>query len=300
MISVSETEYRAARESLAYAPVPLGALVLTGPDRREFLQGLLTADVAALKPGAWTPAYLLTPRGRLVGDLAVYDRETDLLLLMRPEVRAAVSLGLSKSIILSESKLEDVGARTQAVALTGPRAAKALHDVAGCAKVGEDWFCRTRLWGPAWLWIGGPGAAGRLPVARDHEARRVETNVLELLRVEAGVAAVGVDTDAETFPLELGSEEGISFEKGCYMGQETTAKMKHLGHSNRRLAVVALEGSVDEGTELRLAGERVGRVTSVVQLPGRGILGLALLKSAAAAAGTRLSAGSGDVPAVVR
>jgi len=285
LFSLSSDDLRAARESVVFAPVPLGALIVRGPDRRKFLHGLLTADILALKPGAWAPAFLLTARGRVVAELAVYDRGEELLLLTRPWLAEGLARALSKTIMLTESSLEDASARLGALALVGPRAP------------GPP-LVASRFWGPSRIHF-------RLGETPDRHAevltaagvRRVGLDALEALRVEAGVAAVGPDTDAETFPLELNAEEAVSFDKGCYLGQETTAKMKNLGHANRRLARVALEKEAPEGTPLFAGAEAVGRVTSLALLPERGICGLALLKTAAAAPGTRLTAGS--VAAVV-
>lgn len=278
MLHAPEPQYRAARASAVQSEVELGALSLSGPDRRKFLNGLVTADILALEPGGWTQAYLLTPRGRVVAAFGVYDRGEDLLLLSRGAAsRSALQAGLSKSIILSESKLAPLDGR--AALCAGPAVEERWPDLKGCAELGGGaWVCRSDLWGPCRLVLGGGEAAGT----------PVEHSVFEALRVEAGVAAEQ-DFDEETFPLELG-ETGISFEKGCYLGQETTAKMKHLGHANRRLARLRLEGPVEPGAELGFDGRRVGRATSVVGVPGRGILALALLRLEAASSGARLVA----------
>lgn len=284
MLRVPEAEYRAARESELRAEVTLSALRLAGADRKEFLNGLVTADVLRLAAGDWTPAYLLTPRGRLVTELAAYDRGEDLLLLGRgTKPLGLLQAGLGKSIVLTESRLEPLaGGAFRAWAWAGPRADERFGGVGGCAEAGDGgrWVCRSRFWGPCWLELV-PGPAGPPTPA---------PAALEALRVEAGVAAEP-DVDVETFPLEL-SEEGVSFNKGCYLGQETTAKMKHLGHPNRRLSRLRLAEPVDDGAELRLAGERVGRATSVVEVPGRGVLALSLLKLSAASPATRLAAGA--------
>lgn len=284
MLRVPEAEYRAARESELRAEVTLSALRLAGPDRKNFLSGLVTADVQRLAAGDWTPAYLLTPKGRLVVELAAYDRGEDLLLLGRgTKPLGLLQAGLGKSIVLSESRLEPfAGGAYRAWAWAGPRAGERFSGIAGCAEAGGGgrWICRSRFWGPCWLELVPGPAEPPIPAPAAFEA----------LRVEAGVAAEQ-DVDADAFPLEL-SEEGISFDKGCYLGQETTAKMKHLGHSNRRLSRIRLAGPVDDAAELRLGEERVGRATSVVEVPGRGILALSLLKLPAASPGTRLAAGT--------
>lgn len=308
MLEVSADGRRAARETLVTAVVPLGSLRLSGEDRRSFLHGLVTADIKALAAGGWTPSFFLTPKGRLVADLAVHDRGSDILLLTRPALAPLLAQGLSRTIVLTRSSLEP--ATDHAVAVIGPRASEALRlagiaaepagNARGIFSGAEVWACRARFWGACWLLLCPAGESARLEaaVAAASGGLRVGPEALEALRVEAGIAAVGPDTDEETFPLELGSEEGISFEKGCYLGQETTAKMKHLGRPNRRLARVEPSGPIEEGAVLALDGEPVGRATSPALVAGRPIA-LSLLKRSAAAAGTRLAAPGGRAAVVL-
>ncbi len=272
MIRVSPEDASAAREAAVCAPVALAGLTFRGPDCRAFLHGLLTAEVKALPKGGWTPAYYLTPRGRLVAQLGLYDRGDELLALARPSEADALEKGLSKPVVLTKTKIERF-AETNFWAAAGPKAA--------------DEGLPSRLFGPCRIVFGQPPGA-----------RLVEPAALEALRVLAGVAGPE-DIDAETFPLELGSEDGISFDKGCYLGQETTAKMKNLGHPNRRLCRLSLEGALGPGAELSSGGEVGGRLPSAVDWPGDGIYGLALLKRHATAAGTRLSAAGGGVAVVL-
>ncbi|MBI4346209.1 MAG: folate-binding protein YgfZ [Elusimicrobia bacterium] len=273
MIRVAPADAAAARDGFLFAPVAVGALVIAGPDRHAFLHGLLTADVKALAKGAWTPAYYLTPKGRLVAQLALYDRGEDLLAVARPEHAAALERGLARPVILTQSRLEPLR-DSPFWAAAGPMA--------------PPGGLECSLFGPCRLYPAEPPTG---------TGRRVDAAVLEALRIRAGVAAPQ-DLDEEAFPLELGSEAGISFDKGCYLGQETTAKMKNLGHPNRRLCRLELEDEALDGAELLLGGERVGRVTSAARLGTDGPIGLALLKRHAASAGTRLSSPGGGAAIV--
>ncbi|MBI4423480.1 MAG: folate-binding protein YgfZ [Elusimicrobia bacterium] len=310
MIEADPEEYRAAGESLILARVRLGVLRLRGPDCRDFLHGLVTADIRRLQPGQWTPASLLTPKGRLAADFAVYARGDELLTLQRPGATEPLVKGLSKSILLTQTSLEDASAETGSLWLAGPQAPAALpvlgfgRPPAGCASAAwgglELSACRADFWGAghALLWRG-PSPAGleEALLAAVAGARRAGEGTLEALRVEAGVPALGVDTDPDTFPLELG-EAGISFDKGCYLGQETTAKMKNLGHPNRKLVRLRLEGRAEAGWTLLAGGDAVGRLTSVVGSP-RGATGLALVRLAHARTGARLDVAEGPVQATV-
>ncbi len=280
-----------------------GKLVFAGPDRRVFLNGLLTSDVLALKAGESQEACVLTPKGRLVARLALCDRGEDMLALCRPESLGALKAALGKSIMLSETTMTDAGESLRCLFAAGPGAASALRDAVGRRP------SATRVFDYPFLGAGGKAVLAE-PKAFDELAAALKARgvawmspeTLETLRVEAGEPVVGVDLDAEAYPLEAGLERALSFTKGCYLGQETTARMKNLGRPNRALAGLKLERRVRPGATALSGTEPVGRLTSVVDSPRLGVpLGLALLRAESAAPGTRLEVDDGGlkVPAVV-
>jgi folate-binding protein YgfZ len=122
------------------------------------------------------------------------------------------------------------------------------------------------------------------------------------LRIEAGTPFFGVDFDEDSFPQEVGRDrEAIRFTKGCYLGQETVARIDALGHVNQKLVGVRFFGSEvpAAGTELSLGGKKVGRVTSATVSPQlQAPLALALVRREANAAGTRLESPVGECEAV--
>ena len=95
----------------------------------------------------------------------------------------------------------------------------------------------------------------------------------EALRIEAGVPRAGAEFTGAEFPQEARLESAVSFDKGCYLGQETVARIHYRGHVNRLLTRLALDGDVACPAELEVDGRRVGRVTSSTQLGGHAALG---------------------------
>lgn len=221
------------------------AFRLTGPDRKKFLQGLVTADVAALSPGGGSSACLLTPKGMLRAQFWVYDAGDALVLICPRECVENLKADLGKMIMLSESALEEL---PEPLFL-----AKGIKGYAA-ARFGEGFVFDA--------------GASSLPVAAPE--------AFEALRVERGWPRYGVDVDAGTIPLEAGLEDGISFTKGCYMGQETISRVHHMGHVNKLMKVVELAEKREPGAY------ETGKLTSVSWSPARSKwLGLATLKVSA-------------------
>ena len=112
--------------------------------------------------------------------------------------------------------------------------------------------------------------AGAVPVA---------DAAVECLRVERGRPRYGIDLDESVIPQEAGlNERAVSFTKGCYVGQETVARLYYRGKPNRQLRGLQLSAAVDSGEELVFDGRVVGRVASVAQSPRFGPIGLALVR----------------------
>ena len=121
----------------------------------------------------------------------------------------------------------------------------------------------------------------------------------ELVRVESGRPRYGVDLDEATIPQEAGlNERAVSFTKGCYVGQETVARLFYRGKPNRHLRGLKLSAEVEPGTPLLLGEKEVGRVTSVAVSPAHGPIGLALVRRQAEP-GSTLSAGESATAEVV-
>ena len=291
--------YAAARHRAAVADISdWGKILYRGADRRKALHGLFSADLLRLEPGHGLLSCVLTPKGKLVADFALYDLGDEFLSLQLPQATERIAEALKKPLMLSETMIEDRSRAWAALLIVGPQTPKVLEQQLGVRPLGAYECGRAD-------WQGQPLIVASYPrfaldgaiVITDHKERletaldleTIDEETLETLRVEAGVPAVGVDTDDETLPLELPLEPAIDFEKGCYMGQETTARMKNFGHANRALVGLKLEKPAEPGAPVLFEDKQIGRLTSIVQSPAvKGFLGLATIRKEHRATGTRL------------
>ena len=297
-----------------------GSLAVTGPDAAELLHGLLTNDVKALRPGSGCHAALLTPKGKMRAELAVLRTGAEILLDCEPSLAAPLLAILSGYVPFSRSTLEDRTPGTGVVHVEGP-AAPGVLAAAGLAEPASGPFShheaavegvpvrvvRLSRAGETGFDLlvrreDGPRVAALL--AR-HGARPVGGDVLETGRIEAGLPRWGAELDEGVLPNEAWLERtAISYTKGCYLGQETVARLKTYGHVNRHLVALLLPAGsgAGPGDPVRSGGETVGAVTSAAESPLHGRrVALGFVKREHDEPGTRVSVGtaSGDVEAVV-
>jgi folate-binding protein YgfZ len=240
-----------AGETATFVLSPRSLWRLTGPDAERYLNGQITNDVTQLADGEGCYAAVCTAKGRMEGELFVARRGADFYLDAPLELRESLGARLQKYLIADDAVFEDVGdlwslshvfgAKEPAVPGTAfviPRARFGLpgHDVwnpsSGAAVLGES-------------------------VARD---------VVETIRLENAIPAWGAELTANTLPPEAGPHllAAISYTKGCYVGQETIARLKSVGHVNKTLVFLRSDSDVHPapGAKLHHAGRETGTVTS--------------------------------------
>lgn len=296
-----------------------GLLEVRGTDRVRWLDGMITADVKALDrrgDGAGAAALLLTHRGAIVADLHVVRIGDALLLECRrdglPKVRAA----LERRIIADDVVLAD---RSEDFAVLGVEGAGSAAVVArvldeGVPPARDDWRS-ARIAGVAVL-VAGFGWSGeqafqirmakasreRVRDAIEQAARaagvdciRGDRALLELLRVESGIPALGSELDEEVLPPEARLEPAIAVNKGCYVGQEIVARLRSRGQVNHLLVGLRIDGDVgpQPGAALSVAGRTTGELTSVVHSPSEGWIALAYVRREHAEPGTAVAIAGG-------
>ena len=242
-------------------------IAVAGPDRLEFLQGLISNDVTKVAPGRAIWAALLTPQGRFLNDMFVVDGGGETLLLESERERAT---GLAKKLSLyklrSKVAIEDRSATMEVAVIFGVDAAKVMP-VAGAAA-----FVDPRLSELGVRVLAPVGQAARLTGLKEASFIDYET-----LRLTLGVPDGSRDLPVEkAFLLESGFDElhGIDWDKGCYMGQELTARTKYRGLVRKRLFPVIVDGPLPApGTPVQLDGREVGEIRS-----GSGDRAIALLR----------------------
>jgi tRNA-modifying protein YgfZ len=289
-----------------------GKLLLTGEQAREFLDGQVSNEVATLAEGHGRYAALLTNKGRMLADLRALATGGGLLLICERVALQALFDQLRRGLIGWKVELHKRTLELGLLSLVGPRAeeiARAAglpipgpqeHDVVaydgGDAAGGvEGAIVRT----DAGLDVLPPAARAADVRAALLAAGAVDAPeaAAEIVRVEHGRPRYGVDLDASVMPAEAGIvDRAVSFKKGCYVGQETVARLHWKGKPNRHLRGLRLSAPVAPGTPV-VAGEReVGIVGSAVVSPGHGAIALAILRREVAP-GDRVRAG--DVEADV-
>jgi tRNA-modifying protein YgfZ len=209
---------------------PRAYVRIAGPDAEDYLQRMLSNDVTAAEV---VDALLLTPKSRLIAPLRVWRRgPDDFLLLTEPELGEVVRATLVRSRFAAKCEIE----------LEAHTSLLVFGDAEGI---------------PGEL----PGTVEVLDASREST---LDAEEVERARIEAGIPAWGKELDDSILPAEAGLDEThISFTKGCYPGQEPIARLRHRGHVNRRLRVLAVEGA-GPGDEISWSGKAVGRVTSAV------------------------------------
>lgn len=244
-----------------------GRLRLTGMDRLSYLQGVLTNDVAVLAPGTGCYAALLTPQGRMISDMRVLELGDATLLDLPGEFTARVSAQLTDFVFTEDVAVQDVGRTLSHLVVLGSGSTRALSlpplrpfenrrvrlaDVDAIAS-GNDEFGVSAID----LFVDAEKKSEVLDSLREAGLIQVEDDILETMRIEAGVPAFGVDMDQDTIPLEAGIEDrAISQTKGCYVGQEVIIRVLHRGHG--RVARRLVGFTLPKGGQIPPRGERVG------------------------------------------
>ncbi|MDO8836291.1 MAG: glycine cleavage T C-terminal barrel domain-containing protein [Vicinamibacterales bacterium] len=321
-------QYRAVRQSAGvFDRSRRGRITLRGRDRLTFLHALLTNDVAGLAPGTGCYAAMLTPQGRMIADMRVFELGDAVLLDVHRETTDVLLAKLDQMLFSEDVQIGDVSDTFGCISVQGPLAAGVVAASAGLdAGVLASWqpFQNARAsWGgttviiartdefglPGFLLFTDRAAIPSLAaLAGANGAEVVEAETEEVLRVEAGQPVFLVDMTDDTIPLEAGLETtAISYTKGCFPGQEVLVRIRDRGHGRvaRKLVGLVLDaGEVPErGAVVRAGDKDVGQVTSAVLSPEFGKpIALAYVHRDVSQAGTvvTVSAGGQAVPATVR
>lgn len=309
--------YRAVNEAVGWIDRSSRArLEITGPDAANFLHNLTTNDIKRLPQGRGCEAFVTSPQGKTLAYISVLARADSLLVRADADGLALALPHFRKYGVFDDVALEDRTDDSREYHLAGPQCENWVVGAGGASPdAAELAFVATRVLGVDVLCIresptGRPGLTltgfgadasriGEALGASDSAAVEIDPDTFEALRIEAGTPVFGREATEKSLPQEIGRDDrAINFVKGCYLGQETVARIDALGHVNQIIRGLTFEPGdppPPPGAVLEADGKRVGVVTSSAFSPGWGaFVGLGLIRVSHAAAGTSLSWGRTD------
>ena len=236
-------------------------VAIEGPDAEAFLQNLLTQNLTGMSDGEARRALLLTPKAKVLADVRVTRLGDERLLLdLEPSAGDELVRQLTRYRLGSKVTIEATGTWSL-VSLIGPTAA--AIDLPGtriASMLGT--VPRIDVLVPA-------GALNdALETAERVGAVPVDESAVDALRIEAGEVRFRHDVDERWMPAEVGLvEAAVSFDKGCFIGQEPVTRLHRRGHANRGPRRLMLTAAVEPGTALELDGKEAGVITSVAGAP---------------------------------
>jgi folate-binding protein YgfZ len=302
-----DAQYRQLREECGVLDrSERGKLLLRGAEAAEYLQGQLTNDIVGLAVGEGCYAALLDRKGHMQADMRVLRiAEEEIWVDVEEGALETTRRHLEMYKIGRDVEIEDVSATRGLLSLIGPRSA----EIAGSPPLPEHACEPLAVGGTECLAVGTAVGIDLIAPSEDAERLRaalgqagaveVGAEAAEILRIEAGTPRFGAEMDSSTMPAEAGIvDAAVNFEKGCYIGQETVARLHYRGKPNRHLRGLRLSAPVATGTPLTLGDKEVGRVGGNCVSPLHGPIALAILRREAEP-GTELAVGEDGVTAHV-
>jgi folate-binding protein YgfZ len=310
-------EYAALHETAGVLDLSFRSRVcLTGADRVRFLHGQVTNDVKRLQPGEGCYAALTTGKGKMQSDLNIFCLPDELLLDFEPGLTASVLSRLEKYLVADDVQVVDVAPHYGLLSVQGPKAEQIIRALdlfpqistvplnsisSTLSEFGEVYLMNHPRLGSAGFDVFVPNDA------LEFMATKLATAVtstggatcgweaFETVRIEAGIPRFGVDMDETHLASECGIEaRAISYQKGCYIGQEVLNRIHSIGHVNRELRRLRIETSAKAapapGTKLLSGEKEVGHLTSAVWSPrSNAVAALGYVRREATTVGTQLN-----------
>lgn len=285
---------------------------LTGPDRAKFLQNLCTNDVLSLSPGEGCEACFCNAQGKLVGYVFIFCRPHSLVLESAPHQAATLLQHLDRYLIREDVEIHDRSRQWNEILLAGPQAEAVVQTVIQDA-IPPDMLgsseCmlthvplqlrRTPFTVPTNFILSADReqTADVLDVLRSQNVSPATLAAFEAARIQAGCPFYGVDISDANLPQELDrNNQAIHFQKGCYLGQETVARIDALGHVNQQLVGLSItnDHQLEPGGAIFSDEKRVGTIKSIATILDNRLIALGFVRREHATAGTVLSSPSAN------
>lgn len=275
-------ELAAARGGLVLADLShYGLIGLTGEDAQIFLHGQITNDLRTLKADKAVFAGYCSAKGRLLANFLIFRRADDILLMLPHSLVEAIQQRLRMFVLRARVRLRDASGEWVALGLAGPQAAEMVAERFGQApaapmqvvQAADGWA--VRLGEQRFDVFVMPQAAPALWQQWAGRARPVGAPAWDWLTVTAGVPVILPPTQDQFIPQMVNMEllDGVSFQKGCYPGQEIVARTQYLGKLKRRMYLAHVAAQAAAGQELfspELARQPCGTVVNAAPAPGGG------------------------------
>ena len=307
------SEYRSVRSGVGLLDLSNRAVLqISGPDRLSYLQGMLSNDLRPLVDGQGLYAAFLTQQGKVLGDCRVLCTENAFILDLWEPIKDKIIQHLNRYLVADEVEISDRLDGRGIFSLQGPRSGTLLATVVGGERLPEDPMSHsmTSIEGVAARIIrqSHTGEDGFDVIVSSSEMEKVARSIAaagdeysvqwvgeeaaEVLRIEAGIPRYNLDFTEEHLILETGLEHAVSYQKGCYLGQEVVERIRSRGHVNKRLSGLILDGEKPAAFGSRIVSDErdVGSTTSSVYSPAlERAIALGYIHRDHRAAGTRLT-----------
>ncbi len=306
----TELEYAAIRRGCAlFDDAWRGTIEVTGKDRLDLMNRLVTQDIRKLQGGGVTRGFLTNRKGRIDADLSIVETADKLLLDLVAHDAASVASTVQQFVFAESVSVADCTRSVHAISLHGPHAQRVLASI-GLAMPDGAQVCSSELYGGTTVFAtavlgeqgysirvawGGAGALWN-DLRAEELVRRAGWNAYNIARIENGEPIFRIDFGPTHLPHETGVlETRVSFTKGCYPGQEVVARMQHLGKPKQILVGLRLRSDLlatgDAAVFADLdgvQGEQIGTVTSssVAPMLGAASVAFAMIRSHSSATGT--------------
>jgi folate-binding protein YgfZ len=283
-------EYRSVRSHVGLLDFcHRGILRFTGPDRVSFLQGMISNDVKKLSDGEGMAAAFLNVQGKILADSRILCTADSLIVDLWEFLKGKIVAHLDRYLIADEVEIADLSGELGVLSLQGPMSGPLLKELLEEAEIpaAEHSHREFSIQGAEVRVIRSShtGEEGYDLMAKKQDlssiltrvqklggkfgARWIGSQALEILRVEAGIPRYGSDMTEDNLLLETGLERAVSFQKGCYLGQEVVERIRSRGHVNRRLAGIVLDGDSCPAAAdpVHADHKEIGKITSSVFSP---------------------------------
>jgi len=314
-----QRQYEALRNGVGLRHLENWTLIeLTGDDRASFLHNFCTNDIKGLKSGSGCEAFVTNGQGKMLGFVFVFCCESSLELLTVPGQAEVLVSHLDRYLIREDVEIHDRSSQQAKLILAGSRAIALLskHGIKAPDEPmshvsgelnGTQVVLRRVPWTGQECFVLGCDVNDVSPVtesllvtnkseADQPQVILCDSDAVEACRIESGMPKYAVDITDANLPQEINrNDQAISFTKGCYLGQETVARIDALGHVNRLLVGLKVEGPMipEPGTDLTVGDKIVGKITSAAFSPAlQTPLALALVRREHTMAATKISTAS--------